>query len=504
MVEFPEIPGQDFFLALASAGVLLWLALYLANPSDEETDLFVDGLLKPPPGTGTRRHLSFLGALFTQILVVASIPLLEVIFHATLPLEPRQYDMVVLQFSRPEKPFRVPAGIREILAPEKSIPPDADALQAPDVESPESKSENKASGDLESGDGGPSEDVERGPLAPQRAVVEIVVPDMPPPTALGEFDVPTPEVAVSLAEVLRAAEAMMLDAERTPLEDYFNSNVPSLADLGISLPDIGDSGELPPLPPAALMGMNHMPLSIGILNGQSVPLGDPWFLAGGPGFDPNSLVWGSQDALPGWPNEKAGGGAGAGEGNGGDGSDGTSGWGRGGNRRGLGLGSGTPAPRKYHGIILISNSRSAMPEAEGVLKGNPVYTVYVEVPGAPRRWVLQFCENKPDAPGSLEYGDGGGVIRVNRRRRIDLPFALRRSDIEFDRDDEKLRDLPRRLVVYATLSEEGQLDNFRIVSGGDKEIEPTIIAGLQNWEFSPAFRDGRPVAVEALFGIPLR
>ncbi len=145
-----------------------------------------------------------------------------------------------------------------------------------------------------------------------------------------------------------------------------------------------------------------------------------------------------------------------------------------------------------------------MPEASGVLNGNPVYTVYVEVPGAPRKWVLQFCENKDDAPGSLEYADGGGLIRVRQQRRIDLPFALRRSDIDIDRDDEQLRHLPRRLVVYATLSEEGQLDNFRVVSGGDEQIEPTIIAGLQNWEFTPAFRDGQPVAVEALFGIPLR
>ncbi len=484
--------------------MLLWLALYLAKPSAEETDLFVDGLFTPPPEAGTCRHLSFLGALFAQIFVVASIPLLEVIFHATLPFEPRQYDMVVLQFSETEKPFRVPAGIAKMLAPEKKIPPDPDALQAPEIESPESKSEDRPSGDRESGDGGPEEELERGPLAPQRAVVEIVVPEMPPPTAVGEIDVPTPEVAVSLAEVLRAAETMMLASERAPLQDFFNANVPSLADLGIALPDIGDSGQLAPLPPAALMGMDRMPLSIGILNGQSVPLGDPGFLAGIPGFDPRSPVWGVQGALPGWPGATSGGGGGSGEGNGGDGSNRTAGWGLNGIRRGLGFGSGTPAPRKYHGIILISNSRSAMPEASGVLKGNPVYTVYVEVPGAPRKWVLQFCENKDGAPGSLEYVDGGGLIRVRQRRRIDLPFALRRSDIDIDRDDELLRNLPRRLVVYATLSEEGQLDNFRIVSGGDEQIEPTIIAGLQNWEFTPAFRDGQPVAVEALFGIPLR
>ena len=169
---------------------------------------------------------------------------------------------------------------------------------------------------------------------------------------------------------------------------------------------------------------------------------------------------------------------------------------------GPGFGRGSPVPRKYHGIILISNSTSAMPEAVGVLKGNPVYTVYVEVPNSPRKWVLQFCETE-DQAGALEYGDGG-VIKVRTHKRIDLPYAFRKTPLELRFNEEQLRALPRRIVVYATLSADGELDNFRVIAGAESDLEPTIIAGLQKWEFSPAFRDGRPVAVEALFGIPLR
>jgi hypothetical protein len=59
-------------------------------------------------------------------------------------------------------------------------------------------------------------------------------------------------------------------------------------------------------------------------------------------------------------------------------------------------------------------------------------------------------------------------------------------------------------VVYATVSPDGELGNMRIVSGLNPTTDNQILANLQEWEFNPAFRDGEPVAVEALFGIPLR
>ena len=45
---------------------------------------------------------------------------------------------------------------------------------------------------------------------------------------------------------------------------------------------------------------------------------------------------------------------------------------------------------------------------------------------------------------------------------------------------------------------------MRIVSGLTSEMDDRIMANLREWEFNPAFRDGEPVEVEALFGIPLR
>jgi hypothetical protein len=168
---------------------------------------------------------------------------------------------------------------------------------------------------------------------------------------------------------------------------------------------------------------------------------------------------------------------------------------------GWGRGKLTPVPRKFHGIILVSNSLSTLPEAVGVLTGNPVYTVYVDVPDAPRKWILQFCV--PQSKGGVEFA--GEIVRVLGRKSVDPPYAHRREplDLEFIPTLERLARLPQRVVAYATVDQEGNLHNVRMISGADPKTDSQILASLRSWEFTPAFRDGEPVEVEALFGIPL-
>ena len=169
---------------------------------------------------------------------------------------------------------------------------------------------------------------------------------------------------------------------------------------------------------------------------------------------------------------------------------------------GWGQGRLTPVPRKYQGIILVSNSLSTLPEAVGVLTGNPVYTVYVEVPDAPRKWILQFCV--PQTGGaSLEFS--GEVVQVLNRKTMNPPFAVRKEPFKIDLIPtiERLAELPSRVVAYATVDAEGNLHNLRIIRGADPSTDDRILASLKNWEFVPAFRDGQPIEVEALFGIPL-
>lgn len=158
-----------------------------------------------------------------------------------------------------------------------------------------------------------------------------------------------------------------------------------------------------------------------------------------------------------------------------------------------------PLPRSQYGIILVSNSRSELPEATGVLSGSPVYTVYIDVPQAPRKWILQYCVPKT---GRLEVS--GGVIRIRRFPRVDPPFVLEPSALPLQAAGEDASLTPPRIVVYGVVSEEGHFEQERVIRGVDPDTDQMVLAHLRSWEFLPAFQEGVPISVEALIGIPLR
>jgi len=160
-----------------------------------------------------------------------------------------------------------------------------------------------------------------------------------------------------------------------------------------------------------------------------------------------------------------------------------------------------PLPRARYGIILVSNAKGALPEAEGVLSGNPIYTVYFGVPESPRKWVLQYCTPKNATP-ALEFNEG--AVRVLPRKKLDPPYALRKGPVRLNTSGQSAKEVPPRVVVYATFDAEGRFENSRIIRGADAQIDQAILAALRSWEFLPAFAEGEPVLVEALLGIPLR
>jgi hypothetical protein len=279
--------------------------------------------------------------------------------------------------------------------------------------------------------------------------------------------------------------------------------VPSLNELNVETPQLAVTPGLPTNLPDFGQDRLMTPSLAELAEAPSLgELGEDGYgslLASAGGGDVNSMLL--SDALRGSAfGDFFGGSAGNGAGEGfGDGF-GPGATGQGGNGYGLGRGGRSPVPRKLHGIILISNEASTIPEASDVLTGNPVYTVYLQVPGFVKKWVLQVCVPASETSSEVEPG----VIRVLSRKTLDPPYAERKAPLNLMLDGVDPRDLPARVVVYATVSPEGELGNLRIVSGFNPETDNLILANLQEWEFNPAFRDGEPVAVEALFGIPLR
>jgi TonB family protein len=162
-----------------------------------------------------------------------------------------------------------------------------------------------------------------------------------------------------------------------------------------------------------------------------------------------------------------------------------------------------PVARAYPpgslGVIIVQqSSQDTVLEGGDVLTGHPVYTVYFDVPGAPRRWILQYCLPGSTATRSYETS-ADGVIRILPKRSIQPPFPIERIPVEVKGAVGAIK----RLVVYALVDEQGRTENVRVIRGTGQEIDGTAVATLKRWAFRPATRGDTPVAVEALFGIPL-
>ena len=60
------------------------------------------------------------------------------------------------------------------------------------------------------------------------------------------------------------------------------------------------------------------------------------------------------------------------------------------------------------------------------------------------------------------------------------------------------------VVLYAVISQDGGVDRVRIVRSLNPALDLRAMEALKRWKFKAAHLGKRPIAVQALFGIPFR
>jgi outer membrane biosynthesis protein TonB len=58
-------------------------------------------------------------------------------------------------------------------------------------------------------------------------------------------------------------------------------------------------------------------------------------------------------------------------------------------------------------------------------------------------------------------------------------------------------------VLKGTLRDDGVVENLEVFQGVLPEMDAAARAAFGQWKFRPAMRDGKPVPVEILIGIPI-
>ncbi|HWQ53131.1 MAG TPA: hypothetical protein VN442_05565 [Bryobacteraceae bacterium] len=144
-------------------------------------------------------------------------------------------------------------------------------------------------------------------------------------------------------------------------------------------------------------------------------------------------------------------------------------------------------------VIQQSSGSGDIPETEGVLKGSPVYTVYLPVGGG-KEWRMQFCR----APRAVTRTS---VYQVNAEETggVEPPYPISTVVPSSVLNQER----PAYTVLHGILTAGGRLRSMAAMDPHNATVA-LIIPFLNQWEFRPATQDNRPVEVEILLAIPPR
>jgi hypothetical protein len=152
-----------------------------------------------------------------------------------------------------------------------------------------------------------------------------------------------------------------------------------------------------------------------------------------------------------------------------------------------------PANAVFDVVVMQSAADPSFSESAGVLSGQPVYTVYLQV-GAPKAWVLQYCIPKESAPPPRIVG---GAVNIGSPSPIKAPFPLVTLL-------PPVTMLPRAgyIIVHGSVDAQGQFKDLTVIRAPNAKMKELIVSELAKWHFRPAVRDGAPVVVEILLAIP--
>jgi len=133
--------------------------------------------------------------------------------------------------------------------------------------------------------------------------------------------------------------------------------------------------------------------------------------------------------------------------------------------------------------------------AYGALHCGKIYTVFLQMPG--KSWTLQFCESKHDAGPN---GTQGRSTIVRLEPGLLPPDAETRFD--FRRLPLPTESAHKLILLRGLILEDGTVAQVQVYRSLLPPMDEAARLAFSRWKFRPALREGRPVSIEFLVGIP--
>jgi hypothetical protein len=152
--------------------------------------------------------------------------------------------------------------------------------------------------------------------------------------------------------------------------------------------------------------------------------------------------------------------------------------------------------RKNSLVVSVGPMGGGGLNAYGALHCGKIYSIFLAMPG--QSWAMQYCLKT--STGAKSTTDSRGTV-VHLEQGLVPPDAEARFD--FHRLPVPPEKAHKMIVLKGTLRDDGVVENLEVFQSVVPEMDAAARAAFAQWKFKPAMRDGKPVPVEILVGIPL-
>ena len=149
-----------------------------------------------------------------------------------------------------------------------------------------------------------------------------------------------------------------------------------------------------------------------------------------------------------------------------------------------------PANGRFDVVVVQTSLADSLPETTGLMKGKPVYSVYVAV-GDTKEWILHYCA------ADSEIVQRGAVVQLPDPTPLTAPYPA----VTF-RPAIPVAGRGSYLLVHGSMDESGIFRNLKVIGQNEPEVQE-LLAALSMWRFRPASRRDAPVPVEIVLAIPI-
>ena len=130
----------------------------------------------------------------------------------------------------------------------------------------------------------------------------------------------------------------------------------------------------------------------------------------------------------------------------------------------------------------------------GALKCGKIYSIFLPMPG--KNWSMQYCD------GSVRTQK----VAVNGVIHLDKPLVPPDLDLghrfDFRRIPVPIEKSHRSIILKGVIATDGSVQHLVVYQGVVPEMDEAARLAFSRWHFQPAMKDGKPVEVEVLVGIP--